>query len=459
MPWPRSSSASPRPATSTRVITRAGTTPATRHSSPIPRSRTGSTPKAATRWNGCRSRATSSVCRHFRTVFSSGTVPTPSASGPRAGTTKSSVSSKAGSRICRSPAPRSPGVSPTPATRTTWSMSGSTPSPTTSRRSASGTMTNQSYATFWPASLHLVGKDILRFHCVYWPAFLMSAGLPLPERVFGHGWWLQDDAKMSKSVGNVVRPDHLIHRFGADALRYFVAREMSFGQDANFSDEAFLERFNADLANSLGNTASRTTAMTTRIPRRHGPDTDDRGPGTRSRRRCGRKVHPPHGRPRTQPGVGGGLATALDHQRLSSGEAALESRQERRRGPGRTRVGPLRRPRGAQHRLDPRRTVYPGDRGRTAGAARRQRPSPRSRTTPPNGAGCRPGPGSATPNRSSRGSTSRPISRRSPRRTRRKPRPRPLPRVISSPSTTSPRSSSKWGSSSTPSVCPSRRSS
>jgi len=120
------------------------------------------------------------------------------------------------------------------------------------------------FRRFWPATMHLVGKDILRFHCVYWPAFLMSAGLPLPEQVFGHGWWLQDDAKMSKSVGNVVRPDHLIHRFGADALRYFVAREMSFGQDASFSDEAFLERFNADLANSLGNTASRTTAMTTR---------------------------------------------------------------------------------------------------------------------------------------------------------------------------------------------------
>jgi methionyl-tRNA synthetase len=120
------------------------------------------------------------------------------------------------------------------------------------------------YDAFWPASMHLVGKDILRFHCVYWPAFLMSAGLPLPTQVFGHGWWLQDDAKMSKSVGNVVRPDHLIQRFGADALRYFVAREMSFGQDANFSDEAFLERFNADLANSLGNAASRTTAMTTR---------------------------------------------------------------------------------------------------------------------------------------------------------------------------------------------------
>jgi methionyl-tRNA synthetase len=120
------------------------------------------------------------------------------------------------------------------------------------------------YDRHWPATMHLVGKDILRFHCVYWPAFLMSAGLPLPKQIFGHGWWLRDDAKMSKSVGNVVRPDYLIERFGPDALRYFVAREMAFGQDASFSDEAFLERFNADLANALGNTSSRTLSMTGR---------------------------------------------------------------------------------------------------------------------------------------------------------------------------------------------------
>ncbi len=123
---------------------------------------------------------------------------------------------------------------------------------------------HDAYDSFWPASMHLVGKDILRFHCVYWPAFLMSAGLPLPRQVFGHGWWLRDEAKMSKSVGNVVRPDYLIERFGADSLRYFLAREMTFGQDASFSDEAFLERFNADLANALGNTASRTLSMTGR---------------------------------------------------------------------------------------------------------------------------------------------------------------------------------------------------
>ncbi len=120
------------------------------------------------------------------------------------------------------------------------------------------------YDGSWPATMHLVGKDILRFHCVYWPAFLMSAGLPLPKQIFGHGWWLRDEAKMSKSIGNVVRPDYLIERFGADALRFFLAREMTFGQDASFSDEAFLERFNADLANALGNTSSRTLSMTGR---------------------------------------------------------------------------------------------------------------------------------------------------------------------------------------------------
>ncbi len=127
-----------------------------------------------------------------------------------------------------------------------------------------GTDGDALYREHWPASLHLVGKDILRFHCVYWPAFLMSAGLPLPRQVFGHGWWTKDDAKMSKSLGNVVRPDYLIDRFGADALRYFLVREMTFGQDSSFSDEAFLERFNSDLANALGNACSRTLAIVRR---------------------------------------------------------------------------------------------------------------------------------------------------------------------------------------------------
>jgi methionyl-tRNA synthetase len=120
------------------------------------------------------------------------------------------------------------------------------------------------FARYWRgdgARLHLVGKDIVRFHAVFWPAFLMSAGLPLPTCVWAHGWWLRDERKMSKSVGNVVRPDHLIDRFGADPLRYFLLREMVFGQDASFSDEGFVDRFNADLANDLGNTTSRLVTL------------------------------------------------------------------------------------------------------------------------------------------------------------------------------------------------------
>ena len=120
-------------------------------------------------------------------------------------------------------------------------------------------------ARFWvdPAAeqIQLVGKDILRFHAVYWPAFLMSAGVPLPTTVWAHGWWLRDDRKMSKSTGNVVRPDRLIETFGADCLRYFLLRDMVFGQDAQFSDQGCLERFNSDLANGLGNTVSRLVTL------------------------------------------------------------------------------------------------------------------------------------------------------------------------------------------------------
>ena len=121
------------------------------------------------------------------------------------------------------------------------------------------------YREFWEnpegRRVHVIGKDILRFHAVYWPAFLLAAGLPLPTTVWAHGWWLRDEKKMSKSIGNVVRPDGLVERFGPDALRYFLLREMTFGQDASFSDEAFLTRFNADLANDLGNTVSRVAAL------------------------------------------------------------------------------------------------------------------------------------------------------------------------------------------------------
>jgi methionyl-tRNA synthetase len=114
---------------------------------------------------------------------------------------------------------------------------------------------------FWPADLHLVGKEIIRFHAVYWPAFLMAAGLPLPKQVWAHGWLLMDSAKMSKSLGNVVRPRPIVHVLGMDALRYYLLRETVFGQDGNFSYDALVTRYNSDLANGLGNLASRTAAM------------------------------------------------------------------------------------------------------------------------------------------------------------------------------------------------------
>jgi methionyl-tRNA synthetase len=116
-------------------------------------------------------------------------------------------------------------------------------------------------AKYWPANLHLIGKDIVRFHAVYWPAFLMSAGLPLPKQVFGHGFLLARGEKMSKSVGNVVDPIDLAEAFGVDALRYFLLREVSFGSDGSYSEEAIVTRVNAELANSFGNLAQRTLSQ------------------------------------------------------------------------------------------------------------------------------------------------------------------------------------------------------
>src|SRR5690606_6158737 len=116
-------------------------------------------------------------------------------------------------------------------------------------------------AKWWPADLHLIGKDIVRFHAVYWPAFLMSAGLPLPRQVYAHGFLLARGEKMSKSLGNVVDPMALAERFGVDALRYFLLREVTFGQDGSYSAEAIVSRCNAELANSFGNLAQRSLSM------------------------------------------------------------------------------------------------------------------------------------------------------------------------------------------------------
>ncbi|MGH9636867.1 MAG: methionine--tRNA ligase, partial [Candidatus Angelobacter sp.] len=120
------------------------------------------------------------------------------------------------------------------------------------------------FERYWPADVHMIGKEIIRFHCVYWPAFLMAAGLPLPKSVIAHGWLLFEESKMSKSRGNIVRAETVIDVMGNDALRYFLLREVVFGQDGSFSFDALVQRYNSDLANDLGNLSSRTLTMINR---------------------------------------------------------------------------------------------------------------------------------------------------------------------------------------------------
>jgi methionyl-tRNA synthetase len=123
---------------------------------------------------------------------------------------------------------------------------------------------NQDFSTFWPTALHIVGKDIVRFHAVYWPAFLMAAGLEPPRRIFAHGWWTVEGEKMSKSLGNGIPPDVLVERYGVDPARYFLLRELPFGSDGDFSHRAVVGRLNGDLANDFGNLAQRVLVMINR---------------------------------------------------------------------------------------------------------------------------------------------------------------------------------------------------
>jgi methionyl-tRNA synthetase len=123
---------------------------------------------------------------------------------------------------------------------------------------------NDEYSTFWPANVHVVGKDIVRFHAVYWPAFLMAAGLAPPRRVFAHGWWTIEGQKMSKSLGNGIPPSTLVGRYGVDPARYFLLRELPFGNDGDFSHRAVVGRVNSDLANGIGNLAQRVLVLIAR---------------------------------------------------------------------------------------------------------------------------------------------------------------------------------------------------
>ena len=138
--------------------------------------------------------------------------------------------------------------------------------------------TNDPLWKYWPADLHMVGKDIIRFHCVFWPAFLMSAGIAPPKRVFAHGWWTNEGQKISKSLGNVIDPNELVATYGLDAVRYFLLREVPFGNDGDFQRKALIGRLNGDLANAYGNLCQRVLSIVaknceSRVPAQ-GPLTD-----------------------------------------------------------------------------------------------------------------------------------------------------------------------------------------
>lgn len=120
---------------------------------------------------------------------------------------------------------------------------------------------NEGFDDYWPADLHMVGKDILRFHAVYWPAFLMGAGLPLPKRIYAHGWWTNEGQKISKSLGNVIDPIELVNKYGLDQVRYFMLREVPFGNDGDFNHQSMINRMNGELANDFGNLSQRVLSM------------------------------------------------------------------------------------------------------------------------------------------------------------------------------------------------------
>ncbi len=181
---------------------------------------------------------------------------------------------------------------------------------------------------FWPA-FHILAKDILKFHAVYWPAFLMAAGIEVPKRMFIHGYLLMEGHKMSKSLGNVLDPDEVIEKFGADALRYYCFREVSFGQDGQISPAGFEARYETELANEYGNLANRTLSMIGRYRDGVVPEAEaEAGAGRRLRGR-GRPGHRAARRRRADPGAGGDLEAGAAAEPVRRGDRALGAGQGR----------------------------------------------------------------------------------------------------------------------------------
>ncbi len=196
----------------------------------------------------------------------------------------------------------------------------------------------QKLERYWPADVHMIGKEIVRFHCVYWPAFLLAADLPLPKSIIAHGWLLFEESKMSKSRGNIVRSETILDTLGGDALRYFLLREIVFGQDGSFSFDALVQRFNADLANGIGNLASRTLSMITRyfdgeVPY---PSPSERTPADEAIGNLARADHRRFSRAvRAVPVLaraGDGLVAGGRGQQVHRGERAVGRRRARRPG-------------------------------------------------------------------------------------------------------------------------------
>ncbi len=205
-------------------------------------------------------RTGSSGCPGTSSACSTGTSRTPTPSSPPPGATRCWASSARASRTSPSAARPSTGACRCRGTPTTWPGCGSTPCRTTSPPPATAS-DDEAFATWWPADYHLIGKDIIRFHAVYWPAMLMAAGLEPPRCVAAHGWLLVKGEKMSKSKLNQIAPADLVGDLGVDAVRYHFLREVPFGPDGDFSYEGMVARYNADLANNLGNLLSRVATL------------------------------------------------------------------------------------------------------------------------------------------------------------------------------------------------------